>query len=398
VNGGGTLNLTNVISGGSLQGGGQTANQTAAANNVVTYGDSIAVDSVNNPASNGTISLQGVNSYTGGTTLASGVVVNADVAELPGAGGAFGLGGTLTFTGGTLQYSALNNFDYSPRFSIVAGQSFNIDTNSRNVTYATGLAGAGSALTKIGAGTLTLSANSTYTGATTVNAGTLLVSGSLSGSSPVTVGNSASLLTAAILAGNGKVGNVTVGAAAGNSAAEIEPSNGGTELLGSGTTLTTGVLTIGAGSDATVALQIGRSDAVSQSSGAGDSSDHILAGGSVLGSGGNLLISFQTGYSPTANDVLYLIINGANSESGTFGTVNGVAIASNQFSYLGETWAISYNASDALNEFSSVTAGSDTDVAIELVSVPEPGTWAAVISGFGMLIVVQRMRRRQTRA
>jgi hypothetical protein len=78
--------------------------------------------------------------------------------------------------------------------------------------------------------------------------------------------------------------------------------------------------------------------------------------------------------------------------------VNGVAIASNQFSYLGETWAISYNASDALNEFSSVTAGSDTDVAIELVSVPEPGTWAAVISGFGMLIVVQRMRRRQTRA
>ena len=66
------------------------------------------------------------------------------------------------------------------------------------------ISGAGAGITKTGAGTLTLSNTNTYTGATTVNAGTLLVNGSQSGSA-VTVNSGA------ILGGtNGTVGAISV--------------------------------------------------------------------------------------------------------------------------------------------------------------------------------------------
>jgi autotransporter-associated beta strand protein len=47
-----------------------------------------------------------------------------------------------------------------------------LDTNGNNATLAGAIGGAGG-LTKVGAGTMTLSGASTYLGGTTVNAGTL---------------------------------------------------------------------------------------------------------------------------------------------------------------------------------------------------------------------------------
>jgi hypothetical protein len=48
--------------------------------------------------------------------------------------------------------------------------------------------------------------------------------------------------------------------------------------------------------------------------------------------------------------------------------------------------------------FYGVAPGSTTapgsDIAVELVSVPEPGTWASLLSGIGMLVAWQRSRRR----
>jgi fibronectin-binding autotransporter adhesin len=69
-----------------------------------------------------------------------------------------------------------------------------LDTNGFNVTIANGLANATAAtgsLTKEGAGLLTLTGSNTYSGATTVNAGGLLVDGAHAGAGLVSVANAA---------------------------------------------------------------------------------------------------------------------------------------------------------------------------------------------------------------
>ncbi|MEH6953096.1 autotransporter domain-containing protein (plasmid) [Nitrobacter sp. NHB1] len=79
-----------------------------------------------------------------------------------------------------------------------------------------GLAGAfGGSLVKVGTGTLTLAGANIYTGATTVDAGTLNVTGSLAASSPVSVS------TGAVLAGTGSVGSVGI-----NSGGTLAPGDG----------------------------------------------------------------------------------------------------------------------------------------------------------------------------
>ncbi len=113
-----------------------------------------------------TLTLGGANTYTGGTALGDGTLVLASA-------GALGSAGTIAFGGGTLQFSAANTTDYSGRFSTAAGQEYRLDTAGQNVTLATALTSAGGSLTKRGAGTLTVTGAGTYTGATTINAGTL---------------------------------------------------------------------------------------------------------------------------------------------------------------------------------------------------------------------------------
>jgi autotransporter-associated beta strand protein len=116
----------------------------------------------------GTVTLSGANTFGGGVDLLEGVLAL-------GSGGALGSSGTIRLMGGTLQFGPNNQTDYSNRFSTAAGQSFNFDTNGRAVTLAADLTSAGGSLTKSGLGTLTLAGTNTYTGGTTVKAGTLQV-------------------------------------------------------------------------------------------------------------------------------------------------------------------------------------------------------------------------------
>ena len=115
----------------------------------------------------GTLTLTGTNAYTGGTALNAGTL-NVGSAQ------ALGTSGALSFAGGTLQYSAASaGTDFSGRFSTAGNQAISLDTNGQNVVLGTGFGGTGTSLTKLGAGTLTLTGTNTYTGATTVNAGVL---------------------------------------------------------------------------------------------------------------------------------------------------------------------------------------------------------------------------------
>ncbi|MBN8460059.1 MAG: autotransporter-associated beta strand repeat-containing protein [Verrucomicrobia bacterium] len=124
-----------------------------------------------------TLTINNSNSHTGGTTLSGGTV------EL-GHAGALGGSGAITMDGGTLRYSASNNTDYSSRMALVSGKTSAIDTNGRDVTFSAALAtsgGTAAVVVKTGTGTLTLNGNNTWSGGTTVSAGTLRIDGGFNG-------------------------------------------------------------------------------------------------------------------------------------------------------------------------------------------------------------------------
>jgi fibronectin-binding autotransporter adhesin len=126
-------------------------------------------------SNDGTLVLAGTNTYSGGTLLGGGVLQVSNDANLGAANGA------LDFEGGTLQLGA--NVDPSATRVITLGADGGfIDTNGFASTIAQTISGEG-ALTKLGTGTLTLTADTSYGGGTTIAAGTLqLGNGGTSGS------------------------------------------------------------------------------------------------------------------------------------------------------------------------------------------------------------------------
>ncbi len=118
----------------------------------------------------GTLVVSGSGAYTGGTQIMAGTLTFAN-------GGLES--GPVTFTGdGTLQWAGGNTQDISNVLSINDAVNGTIDTNGNNVVFASpigvGAMGTG-ALTKTGAGTLSLTTPNTYTGGTTILNGTLNV-------------------------------------------------------------------------------------------------------------------------------------------------------------------------------------------------------------------------------
>ncbi|MFC4526315.1 autotransporter-associated beta strand repeat-containing protein [Dyella halodurans] len=132
------------------------------------------LDGVNglNKTDGGTLVLNGINGYTGTTTLSGGNLAVSSDANLGASTNPLDFeGGTLEVTGTTFNQTARN---------IVwgnAGGGFDIDNAANAFTVAQALTGSGG-LTKGGAGTLVLTGADSYAGTTTIGAGTLSLSGS----------------------------------------------------------------------------------------------------------------------------------------------------------------------------------------------------------------------------
>lgn len=143
----------------------------------------------------GTLFLTGQNTYLGTTTVTGGTLnissdANLGPVQCTGGVGPFGCNFysemTVTVNGGTLQAGA----DLSLGRSVQTGSAGAIiDTNGHSVTIGGNVSGTG-ALVKNGAGTLTLTAGNylgNYTGATIVNAGTLMIMADTVLNAPATV-------------------------------------------------------------------------------------------------------------------------------------------------------------------------------------------------------------------
>src|SRR5262249_38262110 len=142
----------------------------------------------------GTLGLPGTNTYSGGTTLAAGTLSLVNNQALGT--------GALTTTGSVVDYAN----------TVTIANPIVINSNSTQLQVLTGSATQAGVISelngprpleKIGAGNLVLTATNTYSGPTTVSAGTLTVNGSIA-SSAVTVA------AGAMLTGTGTVGATTI--------------------------------------------------------------------------------------------------------------------------------------------------------------------------------------------
>ncbi len=156
----------------TIAAGGVSANTARFANSSLNYtlnsSDSIGLTNSSRlmKGGAGTLTMSGTNTYSGGTGIGGGVLEFGN--------GSLGTTGGIVVNGGTLRWTTGNTADISSRLVMESGGTSTLDTNGNSVTLASAIGNStSSGLVKTGSGTLTLSAASTYTGTTTVAAGTL---------------------------------------------------------------------------------------------------------------------------------------------------------------------------------------------------------------------------------
>jgi autotransporter-associated beta strand protein len=275
----------------------------------------------------------------------------------------------LTLNGGTFQ--ANSTFSLSQTNATGAGATQNravtlgtsggtVDVTAGNtLTIAGVVSGSGGALAKVDSGALILSGTNTYTGGTTISAGNLIVNnttGSATGTGTVNLGSSG------VLSGTGTISGAVSAASTASVITAGSLSSVGTLTLNGGVTAPSG-LTLNFAVDGASA------------------SNSSLNLGSVGLSGLSLTFNLQDlGTNTLLANTAYTLVTG----TGTFSVGSFTADLMNSAYY-------QLNSSYGTN---GILISGDT-VTFEVVAVPEPGTWALMLSGLGALILIQIRRRKK---
>jgi MYXO-CTERM domain-containing protein len=231
------------------------------------------------------------------------------------------------------------------------------------------------AITKIGSGTLNLSGANTYTGATNVNAGTLLINGSTSPTSLVTVGINGTLGGTGTVGGNTTISGIH---SPGNSPGiqtfigNLSYVNGGTPDPTVNWELASNTTTVGANPTANF--------------------DQIIVGGnldfthptiinlSFNGAGSTVLWSdslWDANQSWLLYDVAGITTNIANLN---LSTINWLDSGSNLFSTAGGSFTLGQ---------------SGEDVMLNFTAVPEPSTYGIGLGAMALALAAVRRRRQK---
>ncbi|HFE6164583.1 TPA: autotransporter-associated beta strand repeat-containing protein, partial [Legionella pneumophila] len=346
----GALNISGLtaseISIGSLSGTAGTINlgskklKTGGLNTSTTVASVISgVGGVLEKEGSGTLTLTGANTYTGGTIISGGTLQ-------------IGAGGTV----GSIAGNILNN----------AALIFN---RSNALTYAGVISGTGT-LTKLGAGVLTLTGNHTFSGDTTISAGTLSIgSGGTTGSivgniidnSALIFNRSDNLTYAGVISGSGTLTKQGSGVL----------SLTGTNLYTGTTTITAGTLSIGDGGIlGSVAGNITNSATLRF-----NRADNLSYGGVISGTG-----ALQKQGAGT------LTLSGNNTYSGTTTISGGTLLLTGNKSGAGTT---TVNATTNLQigngGVTGLIAGNITNNGTVAFNRSDAITYVGVISGSGVL-------------
>jgi fibronectin-binding autotransporter adhesin len=230
-----------------------------------------------------------------------------------------------------------------------------INFNQVNTSTMTNIISGNGSVNQLGSGTTIITGDNTYTGTTTVSAGTLLANSSNAlGSSLVTVSNTGTL------GGNGTIRGATTIASGGT----LNPGSGGVGALSF-----TYALTLAAGS--TTSFQIHSSN---------DFTSINLIGGSVTY--GGALVFNLVNFSPAAGDQFTVFNMTGATESENFSTVE---VGS---SYLTDVNGIWSGSNDGVTyQFSDATGR------LTVQAVPEPSTWALLALGVVGMLIAFRLRK-----
>jgi len=329
----------------------------------------------------GTLSLGGVSTYTGSTSINNGFLQLTTGNDRLPTGTVLNLGqaasanlGTLDLNGRNQQVAGLNSVAgtnatasnntitsaTAATLTINGGGSYGSGTNENS-----GVITGSISLIKTGSGTLSLGDANTYSGTTSVNGGTLLVNGNQSSAT-----GDVSVASTATLGGSGTIGGATTVLSGGT----LQSGNSGI-----GTLAFNNNVTIDSGG--TVQAQIGAG------TGTGTSDTLNLSGGTgtrslTFASGSNLNLDGTAGFNATAGTT-YTLANlgdaglsfgGVNvagdfatyTNNGTF-TTNGVNVTVSGFTF---------NTGDQL-----ILRRTGTELQLVFSPVPEPTTILGVAVG-----------------
>lgn len=397
---GGAAASTQVFS--QARGGTLVINGVISSTNAIT---GLRLDSAGSGIS--TFTLSNANTYAGNTLVNGAVastVLNINNATAISSGALVATAGfmmdntsgsaiTLTnnnninLSGGSLTFIGTNNLNFG-------SNTVTLSVANRTITTNGGVLSVGSIaqdamprnLTKAGAGTLVVTGTGSYTGTTSITGGILQLgnggsTGSLSTSSAISVSTGARFK---INQGDAVVQGTDFSGAAITGAGSFEHAGFGTVTLNAANTYSGGTIVSGIG-PVTSAPAGGPPELIATIDGA-------LGGGNVSLTASGVRLTLQGGATNNyiSDNATLSMVTGSTANlnfSGT-DTISGLILGG-----VVQTNPGTYGSSDsgAQFQFNDFFLSGGT-----LTLIPEPSTWAMTVMGVGLLLGVQRFRRRKS--